>query len=586
MKYIIRRLVYYVALLFGMTVFTVPGIAAAQSFASTTNFVASTAGIAADGSVWVWLNGAAQPVQQVFSHPATSIIGFGSSYEALLSDGSVWIWTAGSSIAPKQVTGLPSIKILVPSQEMIGFTSAQQVDEGPVALQYVAQDGSVWTWLPSLTYSTDLSLGPPYTYGVTGQASEPCCTSPMKNSNIASVVDMDQAFPIQDPLFPTAYGTAFAVRTDGSLYGWGSNKVSDILPPTSASSYLPVLQSGFSNVVQVQYEVDEGDPVPADLNMYGIVAALLSNGTVQYRVYYVSNGVPGNPGVGTWGQAGTIPLSNVKKIQLTPENYLIMLRTDGTVYTSHFTGFDIYGSGYFNVPTQLTGIPPAQDIAYSLGAYNASACQGCYSYATNLFVTATAGQVVQVSPINSYTPTPKITTLAGAGSPVFYAVGTQLPPPANETFASSVLISGATGSTVGSNVGATAQAGDPGSAHAPVWYRWTASVTGVAEFSAVNSSSPLSTVVSVYSGSSLSNLSLVSAGATGPYTVNVPVVAGTTYYIAVDTTAGAYGAFTLTWNNYVSAGGGDATVPTLPQWAAMVMAMGLIGVAIRKQSRY
>jgi uncharacterized repeat protein (TIGR01451 family) len=116
--------------------------------------------------------------------------------------------------------------------------------------------------------------------------------------------------------------------------------------------------------------------------------------------------------------------------------------------------------------------------------------------------------------------------------------------PASDNFASRGILLGL-GATEASNVNATREPGEPNHAGVPggksVWFTWTPLLSGVATFSTAGSS--FDTLLAVYTGNSLSNLTEVASDddAGGYYTSQVMfnAVAGTTYAIAID---GAYGA--------------------------------------------
>ena len=126
--------------------------------------------------------------------------------------------------------------------------------------------------------------------------------------------------------------------------------------------------------------------------------------------------------------------------------------------------------------------------------------------------------------------------------------------PANDNFANATVInlSGSAAQLTGTNVGATRQAGEPNhvGAEAPnghsVWWKWTASSAGSTTIDTLGSN--FDTVLAVYTGSSVSALSLIASnddaepyvqGVTNPLrkrtsTVTFNAVGGTTYSIAVD----------------------------------------------------
>jgi uncharacterized repeat protein (TIGR01451 family) len=127
--------------------------------------------------------------------------------------------------------------------------------------------------------------------------------------------------------------------------------------------------------------------------------------------------------------------------------------------------------------------------------------------------------------------------------------------PANDAFASASLLSGTSGATSGSNVVASAEAGEPAPAGATpirsVWWKWTAPAGGDAVFS--TSGSAFNTVLAAYTGSAVNALTLVAQNDNESASVTTSKIsfraqAGTTYYLAVAGNAGASGAISLNWS--------------------------------------
>lgn len=114
------------------------------------------------------------------------------------------------------------------------------------------------------------------------------------------------------------------------------------------------------------------------------------------------------------------------------------------------------------------------------------------------------------------------------------------PAPANDAFASAHVLDGDHGEVEGTTLAASIEPGEPariGGGGASVWYRWTATTDGLATFD--TNGSRFDTTLSIYTGSSLSDLELVTevddfvAGVSRAF-APVLVTKGTTYYIAVD----------------------------------------------------
>jgi hypothetical protein len=110
--------------------------------------------------------------------------------------------------------------------------------------------------------------------------------------------------------------------------------------------------------------------------------------------------------------------------------------------------------------------------------------------------------------------------------------------PVNDNFASASPLAGATASATGSNVGATAEAGEPshlGQTSHSVWWQWTAPSSGNVVIDTVGSN--FDTVLAVYTGSAVNALTPIASnddtiGLTSR--VAFPATSGTVYRIAID----------------------------------------------------
>jgi len=125
--------------------------------------------------------------------------------------------------------------------------------------------------------------------------------------------------------------------------------------------------------------------------------------------------------------------------------------------------------------------------------------------------------------------------------------------PPNDSFSNSIPITGTMATVTGSNMMATSEPGEPVPDGLPggasVWWNWTPVVTGPATITTAGSG--FNTILAVYTGTVVSNLTLVAANNLGPTgsTTNSRVdfyaVAGNTYQIAVDGYNGATGYIVL-----------------------------------------
>ncbi len=120
-------------------------------------------------------------------------------------------------------------------------------------------------------------------------------------------------------------------------------------------------------------------------------------------------------------------------------------------------------------------------------------------------------------------------------------------PPANDNFANAGLLTGTNARTLVSNLYATKEPGEPDHAGNPggrsLWWRWQAPQTGYVTLTTQGSSiyeyaGPLDTLLAVYTGPTLTNLSLVVSNDDGPIDVtslaSFKAFGGTVYWIAVD----------------------------------------------------
>src|SRR5437016_2866402 len=127
----------------------------------------------------------------------------------------------------------------------------------------------------------------------------------------------------------------------------------------------------------------------------------------------------------------------------------------------------------------------------------------------------------------------------------------------NDDFGSCVGVSGVSGSRSDNNAGATKEPGEPNHAGnaggKSLWYCWTAPGDAAVTFDTIGST--FDTLLAVYTGDSLTNLSLIASNDDIVAGVNVQSrlvftpVSGMTYHIAVDGFGGASGNVILNWSS-------------------------------------
>jgi len=124
----------------------------------------------------------------------------------------------------------------------------------------------------------------------------------------------------------------------------------------------------------------------------------------------------------------------------------------------------------------------------------------------------------------------------------------------NDNFANREILTGVSGATTGSTVGATKESGEPNHAGnvggASIWYSWTAPTTGLATIDTYTSG--FDTLLAVYTGTGIGALTPVASDDDAPSgarqsVVSFNAVAGTVYQIAIDGYSGQTGATVLHW---------------------------------------
>jgi hypothetical protein len=166
---------------------------------------------------------------------------------------------------------------------------------------------------------------------------------------------------------------------------------------------------------------------------------------------------------------------------------------------------------------------------------------------------ADSGKILRVVVTASDNGTPLPPASSSAISDWFSAT-----PPGNDDFAKAIALNGTSGTVLGQNVGATAQAGEPNHAGVAaghsVWWTWKSPSKLGGTLTVDTFGSGIDTVLAVYTGNKVSALSLKGSSddAFGPQSrVSIPVQANTVYAIAVDGKASAtqptVGALTVNW---------------------------------------
>ena len=258
---------------------------------------------------------------------------------------------------------------------------------------------------------------------------------------------------------------------------------------------------------------------------------------------------PSAPESGTPSVAGTAGVHSLWWQWTAPQNAHVEIDTSGTGGGEYLTGGSTYPTllGVYT-GSALRALTLVKDNA-TFGTEPLEGGGGSVSYSEVSFE-ATAGTTYQILVQGQ-----GLQPAAMQSGQTILAINTD---PDNDSISSPTVLSGSSTSLLDANVNASLQAGEPGilgnaGGHS-LWYSWTAPFSGSAQVSGY--SLDFNPEVAIYTGSSFSNLSLVTAAAstgnTGTTTAvsqclcSFTATAGTAYLICVDgETANDIGEFTL-----------------------------------------
>ncbi|WP_205660774.1 RCC1 domain-containing protein [Amycolatopsis vastitatis] len=240
-----------------------------------------------DGSVWRWGQNGNVPVQVSGLTGVTAIAAARDTAYALKSDGTVWAWgsntrgelgngsTAASSTVPVRVSGLTGVKAIGSGDGFSGYA--------------VKTDGTVWAWGDN-TYS---QLG----NGVACTTSSCVSRTPVAVSGLTGVSAVVGNWP-----------SAYALRTDGTVVAWGENRngrlgngLDCVNPGPNCSSAVPVQVRDLTDAKAIGIFGGGGYAVRADGTVWGWgdnSSFALGQGVFNYPYYTtVPVQVPGLSGV-------------------------------------------------------------------------------------------------------------------------------------------------------------------------------------------------------------------------------------------------------------------------------------------------
>jgi alpha-tubulin suppressor-like RCC1 family protein len=320
-----------------------PGVSSpVQTFSSGTNWNTSAnadrsaAGIKTDGTLWIWGNGAygllGNNLRTAFSSPVQTVSG-GTNWKqvavayrhtsSVKTDGTLWIWGANSY---GQLGTNNRVNQSSPVQTISGGTNWKQVELGFSFSSAIKTDGTLWFWGCGNCGTFGTNVG-----GVVRQSSPVQTISGGTNWKQVSV-------------YSAVVG---AVKTDGTLWMWGSGSGGILGDNTTISKSSPVQTiGGGTNWKQVSASNYAGAGIKTDgtLWMWGNPSATIS--------YLATTSSPVQTFVGgrNW--------KCVKSSSTT-----ITLKTDGTMWLWGRPSYGRLGNNCaYNIPNQSPS-SPVQTVA-------------------------------------------------------------------------------------------------------------------------------------------------------------------------------------------------------------------------------
>jgi C1A family cysteine protease len=350
---------------------------------------------------------------------------------------------------------------------------------------------------------------------------------------------------------------SYTIAASGSPSSYGAtglppglSVVSNIISgaPTQAGSYNVALsasnESGTGTAMlrlEVAPAFDMAPVITSNSSASGQVGlpfnySITANGTV---LSYGAAGLPNGLGVNATSGlvSGTPTQAGISAVSLSATNQ------GGTGTRSLTLSISQATAALPEITSQTTaqGVSGAQFL-YRIEATNSPSSYGAEGLPAGLSLNANTGVITGTLPSpRVYSITLTATNSQGSTSKILAltVTGGAIQGPPNDDFANRVPLSGVNATAMGSNGNARAEEGEPnhfGQRSHSVWWTWTAPRTASVVVSLADSN--FDTVLGVYTGSSVENLTLVAenddaaSATTSQVTFNATV--GTAYQIAVD----------------------------------------------------
>jgi len=367
-----------------------------------------------DGTVWAWGDngwgqlgngtnvGSLVPVQ-VSSLGNVVRVAAGDLYSmALKSDGTVWAW--GADCCGQLGNGTLNMSSTVPSL-VLGLANIASIAAGGANGFALKADGTVWGW------------GDNGASQMGGATSSIVATVPVQVPGLANITTI-----------AAGYGHGLAVKSDGTVWGWGSTTYGQLgIPPTATLASGVIQVPGLANVVAVGAG-----------NIHSL--ALKSDGTVwdwggaqggNNGSIYIPNSVPARLSL-----TGVTPIALGGGPTALHSLVIVTPAAPATPFNSSFAkltitagpppAFDLKDS--FTLGALSNGINPTnEDVTFQVGTYSVTIPAGSFHVVPNsayVFSGVINGVslAVQIAPVGVNSFDFKVTAngvnLAGLANPI------------------------------------------------------------------------------------------------------------------------------------------------------------------------
>jgi alpha-tubulin suppressor-like RCC1 family protein len=339
-----------------------------------------------------------------------------------------------------------------------------------------------------------------------------------------------------------------ALQTNGTIAAWGDNTYGETTAPTGLSNVVAIAAGQTHSLALV----NDGSPFiarqPVGSEGYSGGTAILGAGIVgtpQLSYQWQVNGTNVTGATDAMLTLTGLETNEVDTFRVTVSNSM------GTATSANATLTVVNSAPIILVQPASQSLELGDNAIFSVGATGSQPLSYQWQFNGTNITGATQAEL-DLPDLNANNAGNFRVLVSNAFGTALSLVATLSFTEPNAIFSNRTVIAGSSNTVTGSNEFATNEPGEPDIAGNPggssVWWEWTAQASGMATVDTFGSS--FDTLLAVYTGSSVSNLTLVASdddyGQLLTSLVTFAATAGTTYQIRVDGFDGANGAIVLT----------------------------------------